>query len=169
MRSETSTILFKAPSFYTGIPNPGTGDGGMQRWVKTVSSRSIKFNASSRAACDTSRWNIIGHTFLTRKTKCREFMPNLFEWETKDQMPGLHYVPGPHHPATCFFLLTVSLRQAFIPFLLFPTMQLHTYDGDKKYKGMNWGFIFFLGPRFLRPHLSQAVIKAGPRATCKII
>lgn len=28
MRSETSTILFKAPSFYTGIPNPGTGDGG---------------------------------------------------------------------------------------------------------------------------------------------
>lgn len=82
--------------------------------------------------------------FLTRKLKCRELGPNLPEWETQDQIQM--YIPSPQHPVTCFF--PKMSWKTFISFLLLSAMRPHSYEGDEKYKGMNWGFIFF-GPQSL--------------------
>lgn len=85
-------------------------------------------------------------------------MTNLLEGQTHGQIPDLH--SQPLRPTTCF----ISTKGSETPtsYSSLPCELKPKKEGNNKYNAMNWGFIFFLGPHFLRLHLSQ-------RATCKLM
>ena len=92
--------------------------------------------------------DVIGHTFPTRKFKCKDLMTNVPEGQSHGQIPGFTLTALETHHG---LYLQKRLRNLHF-LLLFSTLWA---KGNKKYDGTNWGFIFFSGFHFLRLHHSH--------------